>query len=47
MELGPCKCGNCQSHTMADCINGRCDCCDLEDTFSVLTGVDVELIKAG
>ena len=37
MELGPCKCGNCQSHTMADCINGRCYCCDLEDMFALLT----------
>jgi hypothetical protein len=48
MEIGPCKCDQCrsQAHAMADCINGQCDCCDLEDMFVMLTGVDVELIKA-
>ena len=47
MEIGPCKCDQCspQAHTMVDCINGQCDCCNLEDMFVMLTGVDVELIK--
>ena len=33
----PCKCGRCNSHTLADCINKRCYCCDLEDMLAVLT----------
>jgi hypothetical protein len=41
-----CKCRECQSHTMADCINNRCYCCDLEDIFMALTKVDIEMIKA-
>lgn len=32
-----CKCGRCNSHTLADCINKRCYCCDLEDILAVLT----------
>ena len=41
-----CGCKECQSHTMADCINNRCYCCDLEDIFMVLTKVDIETIRA-
>jgi hypothetical protein len=31
-----CKCGECNSHTVADCINKRCYCCDLEDMLAIL-----------
>jgi hypothetical protein len=33
-----CNCQDCRSHTLADCINNRCDCCDLEDAFAVISG---------
>lgn len=33
----PCKCGQCNSHTLSDCINKRCYCCDLEDMLAILT----------
>jgi hypothetical protein len=32
-----CNCPDCRSHTLADCINNRCDCCDLEDAFVVIS----------
>lgn len=32
-----CRCQNCRFHTLADCINNRCDCCDLEDAFAIMS----------
>lgn len=32
-----CSCHNCKSHTLADCVNYRCDCCDLEDAFAIIS----------
>jgi hypothetical protein len=31
-----CQCNDCESHTLTDCINQKCECCDLEDSFAVL-----------
>ncbi len=36
-DLHRCKCGLCLHDSRADCINGRCYCCDLEDMFALLT----------
>ena len=41
-ELMHCKCGLCNHHSRADCINGGCYCCDLEDTFSILSQMEFE-----
>ena len=30
-----CKCKNCEHDVRYDCISARCDCCDLEDGFSI------------
>jgi hypothetical protein len=32
-----CNCPDCTLHTLADCINNRCDCCDLEDAFIIIS----------
>lgn len=41
-ELMQCKCGLCNHHSRADCINGHCYCCDLEDMFSILAQMEFE-----
>ena len=44
----PCKCGRCNSHTLADCINKRCYCCDLEDMLAILANHNaMEVQKIG
>jgi hypothetical protein len=40
-----CKCSQCRAHPMHECINQKCDCCSLEDMFSVLTRADDDLLK--
>ena len=30
-----CKCTKCEHKNRIDCINNRCQCCDLEDGFSL------------
>ncbi len=34
---GKCECSDCASHSLADCVNNRCSCCDLEDAFAILS----------
>lgn len=41
-ELMRCKCGLCNHESRESCINGRCYCCDLEDTFAVLSQQEFE-----
>lgn len=41
-EVYRCKCGSCDHDSRALCIEGRCDCCDLEDTFAILARRDDE-----
>jgi hypothetical protein len=36
-ELTHCKCGRCDHDHRHNCMAERCYCCDLEDTFSLLT----------
>jgi len=33
-----CDCPDCKSHSILDCINYRCYCCNLEDAFALFTG---------
>jgi hypothetical protein len=37
-----CKCGLCNHDSREDCIKGRCYCCDLEDTFAILSQSEFE-----
>jgi len=32
-----CKCGLCDHHSKEICVRERCNCCDLEDMFSLLS----------
>ena len=32
-----CDCVDCKFHSLADCVNNRCYCCDLEDVFALLS----------
>lgn len=32
-----CNCPGCRLHTLAYCINNKCDCCDLEDAFIIIS----------
>lgn len=41
-EIMHCKCGLCNHNSRADCINGHCYCCDLEDTFAILSQHEFE-----
>ena len=46
MDIDRCKCSECQSHTLAECISRRCYCCDLEDMFVVLRKADMEILRS-
>lgn len=35
-EVTACKCDVCLHSSRIDCINARCQCCDLEDEFAML-----------
>lgn len=35
-EVAACKCDACSHSSRIDCINAKCQCCDLEDEFAML-----------
>lgn len=37
-----CGCGKFDHELRRDCIEHGCHCCNLEDVYSILTGVDAE-----
>ena len=39
-----CSCPECRSHSLADCINNKCDCCNLEDAFAVISRQNAPVI---
>jgi hypothetical protein len=41
-EFHDCKCGLCDHEERRHCIEAKCNCCDLEDTFSLLSHFDFE-----
>jgi hypothetical protein len=41
-DLMCCKCGSCGHDSRYDCVKSRCFCCDLEDTFAILTHHEFE-----
>ena len=41
-SLYACKCGACDHESKSLCIEGQCDCCDLEDTFAILSQHEFE-----
>lgn len=41
-ELFHCKCHICGHESRKTCILEKCECCELEDTFSILARVEAE-----
>jgi hypothetical protein len=37
-----CKCGLCEHDSRSLCIEGHCECCDLEDAFAILSHQETE-----
>ena len=41
-DLHSCKCSLCEHDWRHSCIEGKCYCCDLEDSFALLTRQEFE-----
>jgi hypothetical protein len=41
-ELLRCKCNDCSAgnHSRMDCLNNKCQCCDMEDMFALLSRIE-------